>query len=72
MSLFFDDGTKLDIKASIKWETMKADRLVKTEYRTAGGDLVKKKYLGGPPKGSPKKRLVFVGLFFSYQRHFFS
>jgi len=54
MSLKTEDGT-LKIDTPIRWETQKVNKLVKTEWRTTDGILVKVKYLGGG-----KKRKAFV------------
>jgi len=53
LSMETEDGV-INVDTDIRWETMKTEPLIKTEYRTADGVLVFKRYLG------PKKRLAYV------------
>ena len=48
------DGETFTVDTDVRWETMKADKLVNTEYRTPDGKVVNKKYLG------PSKRAAWV------------
>ncbi len=48
------DGETFSISTDVRWETMKANKLVETEYRTPDDKVVKKRYLG------PSKRAAWV------------
>ena len=48
------DGEVFAISTDIRWETMKANKLVQTEYRTPEDLQVKKKYIG------PSKRAAWI------------
>ena len=48
------DGEIFTVDTDVRWETMKADKLVNTEHRTPDGKLVSKRYIG------PKKRAAWI------------
>ena len=48
------DGEPFSVDTEVRWETMKANKLVNTEYRTPDGKLVNKKYIG------PSKRAAWI------------
>ncbi|MBC8224025.1 hypothetical protein H8E65_05510 [Candidatus Bathyarchaeota archaeon] len=49
-----EDGEVFTVDTDVRWETMKADKLVNTESRTPDGKVVNMKYLG------PSKRAAWV------------
>ena len=48
------DGETFTVDTEVRWETMKAKKLVNTEHRTPDGKLVNKRYIG------PKKRAAWI------------
>ena len=49
-----EDGEVFVVDTGIRWETMKPEKLVKTESRTPDGKVVSKRYIG------PKKRAAWI------------